>query len=57
MSDKLFLENQFRKRKIPEGTGDYKHYEECKRVIALQSKLSPQVYNEFLKIAAGYCSI
>lgn len=57
MSDKLFLENQFRKRKIPEGSGDYSHYEECKKVIQLQSKLSPQVYGELLKIAAGYCKV
>lgn len=57
MSYKLFLENQFKKRKIPAGSGEYQHYEECKRVIALQSKLSPQVYNELLKIAAGYCKV
>lgn len=57
MSDKLFIENQFRKRKIPAGTGDYRHYEECKKVIQLQSKLSPQVYGELLKIASDYCKI
>lgn len=57
MSDKLFLENQFRKRKIPEGSGEYAHYEECKRIIQLQSKLSPQIYNEHLKIAAEYCKV
>lgn len=57
MSDKLFIENQFRKRKIPEGTGDYRHYEECKIVIQGQSKLSPQVYTEFLKIASDYCKV
>ena len=57
MSDKIFLENQFRKRKIPEGTGDYGDFLLCQKVIQLQSKLSPQVYNEFLKIAVEYCGV
>lgn len=54
MSDKLFLENQFRKRKIPEGSGDYGDYEKCRHIIQCQGKLNVQIYNEHLKIAADY---
>ena len=57
MSDKIFLENQFRKRKIPEGSREYSHFEECKKIIQGQSKLSPRVYDEFIKIAVDYCKV
>ena len=57
MSDKLFLENQFKRKNIPEGSGKYDDFLLCKKLIQSQSKLSPQIYNEHLKIAVEYCKV
>ena len=57
MSDTEFWEKQFSKKGIPKGSGKYEDYEACKRVVQLQSKLSPQVYGECLTIAAKYCGV
>lgn len=51
MSNKLFLENQFKLRGIPQGSGKYEDFEKAKRLVQMDSKLSTRRYNELLKIA------
>ena len=57
MSEAEFWAKQFAKRGIPKGAGKHEDFESAKRIIQLQSKLSPQVYAECLKIAAKYCGV
>ena len=54
---KTFLINLFRKYSIPQGTKDYSHFEECKKLIQCQSKLSPRIYEEMLRIAIEYTGV
>ncbi|MEK9207999.1 MAG: hypothetical protein AAB922_05925 [Patescibacteria group bacterium] len=57
MSETAFWEKQFAKYGVPKGSGKYENFELCKRLIQRQSKLSPQVYAESLKIAREYCGV
>lgn len=54
MSEKEFWRIQFSKRGLLEGSGKYEDYEAAKKLVQSQSKLSPQVYQECLKIASDY---
>lgn len=54
MSEKEFWAKQFEKRGLIKGSGKYEDYEACKKIIQMQAKLSPQVYQECLKIASDY---
>ena len=57
MADKDFLIAQFRKQNIPQGSGKHEDFVRCQRVIGLQSKLSTNLYREFLGIAREWVGI
>lgn len=57
MSDKIFLENQFKRRNIPQGSGKHDDFVLCQTLIQMQGKLSPQIYTEMLAIAREWVGI